>query len=109
VSRSQAIPGGPSRPQFRYVTLPSPDFRLELSPQEVPFLSAVSRVGVAFSVFFGLLAAVSLPFQTTPALRAVDLMAVAVSGLLFLSATVGTRLALRVLNQALAQDESSAS
>jgi hypothetical protein len=104
LERSDAGPGSHARPEFRYVQLPAEDFRLELSARDVPFLSAMSRMGVAFAIFFGLLALASLPFVRTAELVVVDLMAVAASALLLACSTIGIRIAVGILNRSLGRE-----
>lgn len=70
-------------------------------PQGLPFLQAMSRMGIALSVFLALLIGVSFPFLHTMTLRVVDAMAGALVALLFLISTVGIRIAQRIANRLL--------
>lgn len=75
---------------------------------DLPFLRAMSRMGVTFSVFCALLVAASFPFLRTATERVVDLLAAVMVVLLFLVSTVGVRIANRIANRLLAPPMESA-
>ena len=70
-------------------------------PEALPFLGAMSRLGITLSVFLALLVGVSFPFVHTVTLRVVDALAAVMVVLLFLVSTVGIRIAERIANRLL--------
>jgi len=77
------------------------DFDRGRATDSLPFLTAMSRMGVTFSVFLAVLVGTSFPFLHTMTLKVVDSMAGFLVLCLFLVSTVGVRIARRIANRLL--------